>query len=117
MQDLQAVFIRMQQAKKRIKDINALYKDALKTTPEYEELQDKLKQLRERKKQIENAIKETFAKEMIELDDLKVDLESDKELMSDMALSQLVAGKAVELTDEFANQYEPKFSVTFKKVT
>ncbi len=94
-----------------------MYRDALTTTPEHAEISEKMKSLRERKKQIEQAIKEQFGKEITELEDLKVDIESDTELMSDAALTQLVKGETVEVTDQYQNQYEPVFTVKFKKVT
>lgn len=117
MKDLQEVFVRLQEAKKRQKEIRSMYKDALDNTPGYKELVEELKTMRDKKKQVETAIKEQFAKEMIELDDLKVDIESDNQLITDIALTQYVQGNTVEVTDEYENQYEPIFKVSFKKVT
>ncbi len=113
MPNLQEVFDRMQKSKKRQKEIRDMYNEAL---PEYGELNDKMKIQRERKKQIEQAIKESFSKELTELEDLKVDIESDNELISDMSLTQLVKGETVAVKDQYENEYEPIFSVRFKKV-
>lgn len=116
MPNLQEVFDRMQKSKKRQKEIRDMYNEALAATPEYGELNDKMKIQRERKKQIEQAIKESFSKELTELEDLKVDIESDNELISDMSLTQLVKGETVAVKDQYENEYEPIFSVRFKKV-
>ncbi|MEK7643821.1 MAG: hypothetical protein AAB390_00785 [Patescibacteria group bacterium] len=116
MPNLQEVFDRIQKSKKRQKEIRDMYNEALSGTPEYGELNDKLKVQRERKKQIEQTVKESFSKELTELEDIKVDIESDNELISDMSLTQLVKGETVAVKDQYENEYEPIFSVRFKKV-
>lgn len=115
MQDLQEVFNRMQEIKKKQKDIRSAYKDALASSLEYQEIGDKLKTLRERKKQIENVTKQNFSKELTELDDFKIDLESDAVLLSDIALAKLMKGETVQVVDQYNNTYEPQFTVKFKK--
>lgn len=116
MQNLQEIFSRVQKAKTRQKEIKEIYRDALAGTPEYGELNDKLKTLRERKKQIEQTIREQFSHELTELEDLQVDIESDNELMSDVALTQLIKGETIEIKDQYENEYEPVFNVKFRKV-
>lgn len=116
MQDLNEVFLRIQEAKKKQKDIRAQYKDALQSTSGYQELLEEIKTKRDRKKEIERTIKEQYSKEFIELDDLKIDIDSNTELLSDIALSRLIKGEQVEVNDAYDNQYEPIFSVKFKKV-
>jgi hypothetical protein len=112
---IQEVFNRMQVVKKKQKDIRSAYKDALNTSLEYQEISEKIKALRERKKQIETVTKQNFSKELTELDDYKIDLESDAVLLSDIALSKLMKGETVQVVDEYNNSYEPQFSVKFKK--
>lgn len=114
-QNPQELFSRMEKTRTRIKELRSILKDALAATPEYNEVGEKVKALRERRKQIENTIKENCSKEMTELEDLKVDLDSDSELMNDLTLSRLLKGEAVEITDQYQNQYEPVFSVRFRK--
>lgn len=117
MQDIQAIFSRIQEAKKKQKDLKSSYQEALKTAPEYQDILDKMKVFRERKKQIEQTVKEQFSNEFITLDDLKIDIASDTELVSDMALSRAMKGESVQVTDSYNNTYEPLFVVKFKKVT
>ncbi|OGH64565.1 MAG: hypothetical protein A2821_01080 [Candidatus Magasanikbacteria bacterium RIFCSPHIGHO2_01_FULL_41_23] len=116
MQNLQEIFSRIQKAKAKQKEIKEVYKDALAGTPEYQELGDKIKTVRERKKQIEQTIREQFSHELTQLEDLQVDIESDNELMSDVALTQLIKGEAIEIKDQYENQYEPVFNVKFRKM-
>lgn len=115
MQDIQEIWARIQGIKKQQKDLRAAYKEALQASLEYVELSDKLKTMRERKKQIENSVKSDFASEFTKLDDLKIDLESDMTMLSDLAMTKFMKGETVEIKDEYDNVYEPVFSVKFKK--
>lgn len=116
MQDIQEIFARIQEAKKKMKDLREAYKDALAGSEEYKNLTDQAKVLRERKKTIENGIKEMFASELTQLEDLKIDIASDMEIMSDVALSKVMKGESITIKDEYENEYEPSFAVKFKKV-
>ena len=115
MQDIQEIWGRIQQIKKQQKDLRGAYKDALKASQEYVELTEKLTTMRARKKQIEATVKGDFASDFTKLDDLKIDLESDMEILSDIAMTKLMKGETVEVKDEYDNVYEPIFSVKFKK--
>lgn len=115
MQDLQQIFNHIQEIKKKQKDIKAAYRDALASSSEYKNLVDKMKELRGRKKDIENSVKQDFSGEFQKLDDYKVDLESDFTMLSDAAMTKLMKGETVQVTDEYNNNYEPIFSVKFKK--
>jgi predicted nuclease with TOPRIM domain len=115
MVDIQEIFSRMQENKKKQKDLRTLYKDALDSSLEYKEVVDKLKALREKKKQIEETTKQQFTSEFNQLDAYKTDLESDLVLLSDAALSMMMKGEQVEVQDEYHNTYDPIFVVKFKK--
>lgn len=115
MQQLQEVFNRIQAAKKQKKDLETAYKDALKNSLEYQELSDKVKTSRERLKQIQMTVKDQFSGELTKIDDLKIDIASDMEMISDIAMTQLMKGETVEVKDEYDNTYQPVFKVNFKK--
>ena len=116
MNKLQETFDELQKSQARAREIKLIYRDALANTPEYQEIQDKMKSLKNRKKQIENSIQEQFSKELEELDDLQVDIGSYQEMMSDLALTQLVKGETIAIKDQHENDYEPLFKVKFNKV-
>ncbi len=116
MQNIQEVFARIQESKKKMKDLKVMYKDALASATEYQDILEKMKTLRERKKQIETTIKQDFVGELTKMDDLKIDIASDLEILSDIALSQIMKGETVAVVDEYDNEYEPLFKVNFKKV-
>ena len=75
MQDIQDIFNRIQEIKKQQKDIRSAYKESLEGSLEYKEIGDKIKTLRERKKQIENTTKESFSSEFTKLDDFKIEFQ------------------------------------------
>ena len=115
MQNIQEIFARIQKNKKKMKDLKSSYSEALRTVQEYVEMMEKLKTLREKKKQIENTIRQDFHNEFQQIEDLKIDLESDQELLNDLAMTQIMKGETVAVTDEYEQSYEPVFKVNFKK--
>lgn len=116
MAQLQEIFNRIKDSKKEQKDIKVIYRDALSTSSEYQNISEELKTLKERKKTIEADIRSQFSKELDKLEQIKLDIATDNELLSDIALTQLMKGETIALTDEYENEYEPSFSVKFKKV-
>jgi len=116
MAKLEETFQRIQEIKKEQHSIKQAYKDVLVVSPQYKEVTDELNTLKARKKQIEQDVKSEFSNEFTKLDDLKIDLDSENELLSDLALNQLMKGETVEINDEEKQiRYEPVFSVKFRK--
>ena len=105
----------MREMKKEQKDLKEMYKDALAQADEYEEIVEQMKQLREKKKQIETRIQAEMGKAWEKLDDIKFEMETNKEMMTDIAMTTLMKGGRVEVKDEYENPYEPVFKVNFKK--
>ncbi|MFA7654120.1 MAG: hypothetical protein WCX97_03720 [Candidatus Magasanikbacteria bacterium] len=115
MQEIQEVFNRIKETQKKQKDIRSAYKDALAGSGEYREIIDQINTLREKKKKIEGQIRNEFNQEFSELDVIQNDITSDRELLSDIALSQFMKGETIMVKDEYDNEYEPTFTVKFKK--
>lgn len=116
MVDIQEVYNRMQEVRKKQKDIRAALKDAMATSAEYQEILEKIKTLRAKKQQIEAAIRSGFTSELEKMEEYALDIRSDNILLSDAAMTKLMKGETVAITDEYDNKYEPIFSVKFKKV-
>lgn len=115
MQNIQEVFNRIREIKKEQKDLKDMYKDALAQADEYDEITEEIKTLREKKKQIEARIQREMGRAYEKLDDLKRDVETEKEMLNDIALSTLMKGETVVVKDEWDNEYEPSWKVNFKK--
>ena len=115
MASLEEVFNRIKDSKKEQKDIKLIYKDALSVSKDYQDAVAELTGVRENKKRIEKNIQSQFKSEFEKLESLKLDIQTDMELLGDIALSQLMKGETVEITDEYDNKYQPAFSVKFIK--
>lgn len=115
MSNLQEVFIRIRENRKEQKKMKDAYRDALNNSPEYKAISEDYKEIKVKKQQIEGDIKSQFSSEFTKLDDMKIDLDSDLEMLSDIALTSLMKGETVKVKDEFDVEYDPFFSVKFKK--
>ncbi len=116
MANLQTIFDRMQETKKEQSELKKSYRESLANSKSYQDVVEELTKLRDKKKKIEGAIKDDFKSEFSRLEQIKLDLESDKEIMSDLAMNQLVKGESIKIIDQYENQYEPVFNVKFKKI-
>jgi hypothetical protein len=117
MQDIQEIFNKIEESKKQMKEIKASFKEAIEGVQEYQLVQEEMKALREKRKRIEQTTKEQFSGEMIKLDDLKIDIESDMEMLTDIAISKIAKGESIGITDKYSNEYEPTFKIKFKKIS
>ena len=115
MQNIQEVFNKIREMKKEQKDLRDMYKDALMQADKYEEIVEEIKVLREKKKEIETRIQGQLGRSYEKLEDLKLETETHKEMLNDIAISTLMKGETVMVKDEFENAYEPIWKVNFKK--
>ena len=114
MQTLDEVYKRLNKAKKKRKELNKMLKDELSSNARYQEIQEEAKALREEKKGIEMEIR-SGSGELSELDELKIEISTDQELLSDVALNMYMNKETVEIVDENDEKWYPQFKVTFKK--
>lgn len=115
MKSPQEVFLEIQTIKKKQRDIRAMVKDALAKSLSYKEATDELATLREKKKVIEQKVKNEYERELAQLDDLKIDLETEMNELSDMVLSEITKGNIVKLRDAYNKVYDPIIKIAFKK--
>ena len=116
MKDIQEVFNKIEETKREQRSIKMAFKDALDNSPEYQDILDKLKKLKQQKKEIEDGAKADLGQQWDKLDLLKLHLKEDKEMLTDLAISTLMKGETVKITDKNHTEYEPVFSVRFQKV-
>lgn len=115
MKSLEEVFAKIQAVKLQQRELRKAYKEALERVPNYKSTTDDLAALREKKKKIEAQVREEFSKEFDKLEELKLDLEENNMMLTDIALSKLMKGEHVEVKDQYNLVYEPIFAVRFKK--
>lgn len=114
MSTLEQIYQRLEQNKKRRKELNSMFKDELSHSSRYQEILDEIKILREEKKGIEQDIRAGNS-EMAELEDIKMEIQTDQELLADTALNMYVKNETVEIKDEYDQTWYPVFKVNFKK--
>ena len=90
-------------------------KDELSHNQQYQELLEEMKKLREEKKAIEQDVRMHALGVEAELDELKTEIQSDTELLADVALNMYTQGENVEIVDSDDNRYVPLFRVIFKR--
>lgn len=111
----QEIFIQIQELKKQQKDIRKMITDARTGSPQFQEVKAELDALRQKKKTIDVGIMREFERELTKLDDLKIDIESEQEELSDMALTQIMKGEIVKVHDAYNNSYDVVVKLNFKK--
>jgi len=114
MPKLEDVYARLEANKKKRREINKMYKDELSHSARYQEIVEEMKAMREEKKGIEIEIRQSSS-EFSELDDLKLEIDNDQEVLSDVALNMYTNNETVEIVDEYDNKWYPVFKVSFKK--
>lgn len=91
-----------------------MLKDELSQNTRFQELTDEIQTLREEKKGIEQQIR-TQSPDGQELEELKIEIQTDQELLSDVALNMYAKNETVEIVDEYEQTWHPVFKVSFKK--
>ena len=114
-EQLQIIHDRTLQAKKEMSDLKKMFKEALDNNENYLKLKADLDIVRGKMKKISDSVKDDFSSEFNKIDTLKLDLEGDNSLMSDVALSNLTKGESSKVEDKFGNRYEAVFKAKFKK--
>ncbi len=114
MQDLDKVYSRLQEKKAAKREISAAFKDELKQNAKYQEVVEKMNDLKQEKKSIENDLM-SQSQNQSKLDELTLDIKSDTEMLTDIAVNMFLANQTVEITDEQGSKWVPSFSVRFKK--
>lgn len=114
-QNIQEVFKRIQERKKEQKAIKQIYSDALLSNSGYQELLKEIDELVIKKKKMEAAIQADFKSEFEKLENIKLNLVGDNQVLSDISLASLVAGETVKIIDDNKIEYDPQFTVKFKK--
>lgn len=117
MRNIQEVYNELQENKKEQKNIRREYKDALANANEYEETTEKLKEIRDKKKQIENITQSRLGARWDEYEKLKAKAAELDQMITDIAMSTIMEGKSVAIKDEYNNSYEPVYKISFKKVS
>ena len=112
---VQEIFDRLQGKRQEARIIGRKYKEELATSHEYQTIKEQMDKLREKKKKYEKATKEQTGATFAKLDGLKLAIKQDTQMLSDVALTTIMKGEAIQVRDEHT-EYEPVFAVRFRKI-
>lgn len=115
MPSLEEVHGRLRVKAREKSELQKAFKDELANNPRYQQIAEQLKVLKEEKKSIENQVWAASSADAQKLDLLALDIKSDREILSELALNMYVKGETVQIVDEYNARWVPKFAVSFKK--
>ena len=115
MPSLEEVHGRLRVKAREKSELQKAFKDELANNPRYQQISEQLKVLKEEKKSIENQGWAASSADAQKLDLLALDIKSDREMLSELALNMYVKGETVQIVDEYNARWVPKFAVSFKK--
>lgn len=116
MQSIQEVFDKIQELKKTRKEISREYRDALAQSSGYQDAKEELTKLREKKKQFESTVQSEMGSRFEQLEKAKRQIAEFEQMLTDIAMTNLIKGESISLKDEFDAEYEPTYKITFKKI-
>ena len=112
---LQLVYTKADEQKNQLAILKHSIKDQLESLAEFKEIADKLEVLNQKKKHLIASVLEDNKKDVEKIESLTLDLKSQKQLISDVALKDYLDGKKVEVVKADGAILEPVFSVKFVK--
>lgn len=115
MNNLQDVFVTIQEGKKKQRELRAMYREAQQKSPDYQDIVAEIKVLQEKKKTIEQKLKSEFSQELEKLDQLKQEMKEEHEKLVALAMSHIAKGEVMRVIDSYNNIYDPVIKVSFKK--
>ena len=115
MPDLKEIHARIRAKKDEKKKVNVIFKDVLAGSKPYQDVLEELRKLNMKKIQLKQELWSDFGTELEQLERLTLDVKTDEILLTDLSLTMLMKGQALDLTDENDVKYEPVFRITFKK--
>ena len=100
---------------KKKKDLGQVVKDAFENIKEYKELVDEMDKLREKRKQIEVQVRQQYASEFNDLQDIAQDIKDTRMVLSDLIWNEVMKNTSVEVKDEYDNKYVPHIVASLQK--
>jgi len=115
MKDIQEIFNELKELENEQKVTRKDYRNILLQSPEYEAITDKLEALRAEKKEIELSAQGELGSAWDKFEENKQKIKDLKQIITDVAMTDLMEGKTVEVRDQWDTLYEPVYAITFKK--
>ncbi len=112
---LQLIYDEVVELKLKQKKAICDFKDALVASEKYQTLLRDIQELRNKKVAIETQEAQVVGLDLEKLDKLKKEAKEKMQMITDQAMTDLMEGKTVLVKDQYDNEYEPVWSVRFKR--
>ena len=116
MKDIQEVFDQIQELKHTKKEIGRDYRDILAQDEDYQELKEELTTVRDKKKAREQSAQAGMGRRWEEFERATAEIAELDQMLTDIAMTNLMDGKSINLKDKYDTEYEPSYKITFKKI-
>jgi len=113
-QTAQDVFTRLEQNKEKLREVNRQIKEHYESNSDYANLVEQGKAVGEKKKQLRVELNGSIEKLLESRDDLKIDVASDKDLLTDILLIKVAKQEETLIKDKYQQTVMPLFTVKFK---
>lgn len=114
MRSINEIFEKIQEHKREQREINKEIRENLNNSAPYQNLLEEMQKLKAKKYRLEDEARGNLDQK---IDLLKLNIKEQTQVMSDVALTKIMKGESIHLVDSDKNEYEPVFSVHFKKTS
>lgn len=115
-QTLGGIFEKYAQAKISAKTLLEMIKDTFHHDSEWAKLDDEITRLKKLRKSAEIRIAQACNKDLEKLLEQQTEKKSALQVMTDLAVSRLMRGEALEAIEYDGDQYQPEVKIAFKKI-
>jgi uncharacterized coiled-coil DUF342 family protein len=115
MKDIQEIFNELQGLKKDVSETRKDYRNILTQDPEYQSILDDMEEFKINKKATEESAKTSLGSSWEKLEENVQKIKDLEQIITDVAMTNLMDGKTVEVRDEWDTLYEPIYKINFKK--
>ncbi len=116
MKDIQEVFNEIQELKQTKKEIGREYRDILAQDEDYQELKEEVTTVRDKKKTREQSAQSGMGRRWEEFERATAEITELEQMLTDIAMTNLMDGKSISLKDKYDTEYEPSYKITYKKI-
>jgi len=115
MKDLQEIFNELQELKKEVRNVRKDYRNILLQDGEYETLLSDMEEFKTKKKEMKISAQTSLGSVWDKLEEDKRKIKDLEQIITDVAMTDLMDGKTIEVRDEWDTLYEPVYKINFKK--
>lgn len=113
MQDIQEIWNRLEEKKQERKELKKMMRNIYMEDEGYQNLFAERQQINAKMKSIRVVIDQNYTDIITKIQDLTIDIDSDKELLTDITTSRVMKGESVVVVDKYEQECFPLFSASF----